>query len=75
MALSDLAADGAFIEERWRRPGPRVGADAQGFFPLYFFRAPEDIVWGATARILAELLCIVLDVPAPALGGADRRVR
>ena len=34
VALSDLVAEGAFLEERWRRPVPRPGADADGFFPL-----------------------------------------
>jgi 8-oxo-dGTP pyrophosphatase MutT (NUDIX family) len=66
VALSDLAAEGAFLEERWRRPPSRPGADAQAYFPLHFFRVPDDLVWGATARILTELLCLALGVPVPA---------
>jgi 8-oxo-dGTP pyrophosphatase MutT (NUDIX family) len=62
VALRDLVADGAFVEERWRRAILRPGADADGFFPLYFFKVPDDLVWGATARVLAELLSIVTGV-------------
>ena len=71
VALSDLVADGAFLEERWRRPEPRPGADAEGFFPLQFFRVPDDVIWGATARVLRELLSIVLGVFDADLGGSS----
>lgn len=59
VALSDLVAEGAFVEERWRRATLRPGADADGFFPLYFFKVPGDVIWGATARVLTELLSLV----------------
>lgn len=65
VALSELARDENFVEERWRRPTTRPGADAEGFFPIYFFRTPHDVIWGATARVVTELLCVVLDVPWP----------
>jgi len=65
VALADLVSDGAFLEERWRRGEPRPGADTDGFFPMCFYRVPGDLVWGATARILTELLCVVCDVPWP----------
>lgn len=65
VSLAELAADGTFLEERWRRGERRPGADAEGFFPIYFYRVPGDLVWGATARILTELLCVVCDVPWP----------
>ncbi|HUX04309.1 MAG TPA: CoA pyrophosphatase [Acidimicrobiales bacterium] len=65
VSLAELAADGTFLEERWRRGERRPGADAQGFFPIHFYRVPGDLVWGATARILTELLCVVCDVPWP----------
>ena len=68
VALSDLAEDGAFVEERWRRAERRPGADDDGFFPLYFYRVPEDVIWGATARVLTELLCVALDVEWPEEG-------
>lgn len=62
VALSDLVAEGAFIEERWRRPILRPGADEDGYVPLHFFKVPEDLVWGATARVLTELLSLVTGV-------------
>ncbi len=66
VALADLAADGAFAEELWAVPG-RIGADGRpgGEFPVWFFHGPGEVIWGATARVLAELLCAVLDVPVP----------
>ncbi|MGA7835932.1 MAG: CoA pyrophosphatase [Acidimicrobiales bacterium] len=62
VALADLAAEGAFIEERWRRSTVRPGADEDGYYPLYFFKVPDDLIWGATARVLTELLSIVTGV-------------
>jgi 8-oxo-dGTP pyrophosphatase MutT (NUDIX family) len=62
VALSDLVAEGAFIEERWRRSDHRPGADDDGYHPLYFFKVPGDLVWGVTARVLAELLSLVTGV-------------
>ena len=53
VALADLLVDGLFREERWDVPG----ADNR---PVYFFELDEDLVWGATARILYELLALVL---------------
>lgn len=63
VTLADLVADEAFVEERWRRALLRPGADEDGFFPIYFFKVPGDVVWGATARVLTELLCLVTGVP------------
>jgi 8-oxo-dGTP pyrophosphatase MutT (NUDIX family) len=74
-SLSDLVADGAFLEERWRRPLTRPGADADGFFPLYFFKVPDDLIWGATARVLTELLCLVTGVAWPIHHGVDGQTR
>jgi 8-oxo-dGTP pyrophosphatase MutT (NUDIX family) len=65
VALKDLVADGAFIEERWRRAQFRPGADRDGYFPIYFFKVPGDVVWGATARVLVELLSVVTGSPWP----------
>ena len=65
VSLKDLMADGAFLEERWRRNVPRPGADDEGYFPIYFFAVPGDVVWGATARVLTELLCLVAGVQWP----------
>ncbi len=65
VSLAELLAEGAFVEEQWRRDRPRFGADAKGYFPIYFFRVPGDLIWGATARVLTELLCVVTGVEWP----------
>ena len=62
VALCDLLAEGAFLEERWRREG-LAGPDDEGFHPIYFYRVPGDLLWGATARVLTELLTMVVDEP------------
>ena len=66
VALADLAADDVFIEELWAVPG-RIGADGQpgGEFPVWFFQGEDEVIWGATARVLSELLCAVLGIPVP----------
>jgi 8-oxo-dGTP pyrophosphatase MutT (NUDIX family) len=74
-SLSDLVADGAFLEERWRRPLLRPGAEEDGFFPLYFFKVPDDLIWGATARVLTELLCLVTGAPWPLDHGVETQSR
>jgi 8-oxo-dGTP pyrophosphatase MutT (NUDIX family) len=61
VTLSDLVADGTFVEERWRREG-RPGGDDEGFVPINFYLVPDDLIWGATARVLTELLCVALGV-------------
>ena len=53
VSLSQLLADGVFEEERWDTPW---GNDRQ----INFFYLPHDIIWGATARILRELLELVV---------------
>jgi 8-oxo-dGTP pyrophosphatase MutT (NUDIX family) len=65
VALTDLLADGVYLQERWRRTRVRPGADADGYFPIYFYAVPGDVVWGATARVLTELLCLVTGVEWP----------
>ncbi len=65
VSLAELAADDVFREERWVVPGrpmPVVDAVEDGSFPVWFFELPNDTVWGATARMLVELLRLVLDV-------------
>ncbi|HEY5023483.1 MAG TPA: CoA pyrophosphatase [Acidimicrobiales bacterium] len=65
VALAELAADDVFREERWVVPGrlmPVADSGADGSFPVWFFELPHDTVWGATARMLVELLRLVLDV-------------
>jgi len=67
--LAELASDGTFREERWRladrpgsteRPAATETGGPEGWYPVWFFELPGDTVWGATARILVELLEAVL---------------
>jgi hypothetical protein len=57
-----------FREEWWTVPGRGLSvADlsrAMGdvAFPVWFFELPDDTVWGATARMLVDLLRRVLEV-------------
>ena len=52
VSLAQLLEEGVFQEERWDTPW---GDDRQ----INFFYLPHDIIWGATARILRELLELV----------------
>ena len=53
VALVELLGDDVYKEERWDMLPS--AADR----PMHFFHLPHDIVWGATARILHELLELV----------------
>ncbi|HZN14182.1 MAG TPA: CoA pyrophosphatase [Acidimicrobiales bacterium] len=52
VSLAELMNDGVFREERWRWAGIEDR-------PMYFFDLPDDTIWGATARMLYELLELV----------------
>jgi 8-oxo-dGTP pyrophosphatase MutT (NUDIX family) len=65
VSLAELLTDGTFLEERWRRQTAWPGTDADGYFPIYFFRVPGDLIWGATARVITELLSVVTGVEWP----------
>ena len=58
IALADLIAPGVYRSELWQFP------TGTGDRPIHFFHLPHDIVWGATARILHELLDLVTATPA-----------
>jgi 8-oxo-dGTP pyrophosphatase MutT (NUDIX family) len=53
VALVELLGDDVYREERWDM------LPAAADRPMHFFDLPHDIVWGATARILHELLELV----------------
>ncbi len=74
LALADLLVEGIFAEEWWAVPG-RPGLDGRpgGEYPVWFFEAAGEIIWGATARVLVELLSVVLDVPPPVGRAGPRR--
>ena len=70
VALADLVADGVFHEEWWSVPERTGPGFPEGEFPVWFFDVAGETVWGATARTLMELLCIVLGVSVPRMLGA-----
>ena len=53
VALADLMADNVYREERWAGPDREERS-------VYFYDLPEDIVWGATARMLTEFLELLM---------------
>jgi 8-oxo-dGTP pyrophosphatase MutT (NUDIX family) len=55
-SLADLAA--VFTEELWTEPDLPA-------FPMYFFQVEGETVWGATARMIVDLLTVVLDGSPP----------
>ena len=59
--LAQLAADGVFHEELWPAPGPEDWpAEPATYRAVPFFLLDGETVWGATGRLLAELLGHVL---------------
>lgn len=57
VSLAQLATPGVFHEELWSVP-----VRGEDSFPMWFFDLEEDTIWGATARVLVELLRLVLEV-------------
>ncbi len=60
VSLAELSGPGVFHEERWSVPGRLVPGGGDGSFPVWFFEVSGEMIWGATARMLHELLTIVL---------------
>ena len=60
VALAELADPRVFHEERWRLPGRAIEGAGDDSFPVWFFEVAGELIWGATARMLHELLRIVL---------------
>jgi 8-oxo-dGTP pyrophosphatase MutT (NUDIX family) len=63
VALSELLSDEVYHEEIWRRDGVERR--------LWFFDLHGDTVWGATASMLYQLLCVVTATatePPPLVG-------
>jgi 8-oxo-dGTP pyrophosphatase MutT (NUDIX family) len=56
VSLAELSAPEVYREELWTLPGG-------GERSMYFFELVGDTVWGATAKMLRELLDVVLDGP------------
>jgi 8-oxo-dGTP pyrophosphatase MutT (NUDIX family) len=60
VSLAELADPGVFHEERWRFAGRAIAGSEDNSFPVWFFEVSGELIWGATARMLYELLSIVL---------------
>jgi 8-oxo-dGTP pyrophosphatase MutT (NUDIX family) len=55
VSLAELASDGVYHEELWELP-------EMGWRHMNFFQLAGDTVWGATARMLRELLELIFSV-------------
>jgi 8-oxo-dGTP pyrophosphatase MutT (NUDIX family) len=53
--LSELVAPGVYREEIWRWESVER--------PIFFFEVVGDTIWGATAAMLRNLLCVTLGLP------------
>jgi len=62
VAFADLLVEGVFHEERWRRPERPSPRSSDGTFPLWFFEISGEMIWGATGRLLVDVLCTTLGV-------------
>jgi hypothetical protein len=60
VSLAELADPAIFREERWRIPGRVIAGSEDNAFPIWIFEVSGELIWGATARMLYELLSIVL---------------
>jgi 8-oxo-dGTP pyrophosphatase MutT (NUDIX family) len=60
VSLAELADPDVFREERWRIPGRVIAGSDDNAFPIWIFEVAGELIWGATARMLYELLDIVL---------------
>ena len=60
VSLAELADPAIFHEERWRIPGRDIEGSDDNSFPVWFYEVAGEMIWGATARMLYELLSIVL---------------
>jgi 8-oxo-dGTP pyrophosphatase MutT (NUDIX family) len=54
VSLAELVSDGVYHEEVWDLPGV-------GWREMNFFELVGDTVWGATARMLVELLAMLFE--------------
>jgi 8-oxo-dGTP pyrophosphatase MutT (NUDIX family) len=64
VTLRELADSENFHEERWCVPGRHAPGIPDGSFAVWFFEVEGEMIWGATARMLYELLSVVLLPPS-----------
>ena len=62
VALYELTHPGVFHEERWSHADHPAPGSPDGSFPIWFFGVEGEMVWGATARMLYELIHLFLDL-------------
>jgi 8-oxo-dGTP pyrophosphatase MutT (NUDIX family) len=60
VALAELADLSIYHEERWRIPGRTIAGTDDDSFAVRFFEVSGEMIWGATARMIYELLSVVL---------------
>jgi 8-oxo-dGTP pyrophosphatase MutT (NUDIX family) len=60
VSVAELADPDIFHEERWNIPGREIPGSDDNSFPIWFFEVAGEMIWGATARMLYELLSVVL---------------
>jgi 8-oxo-dGTP pyrophosphatase MutT (NUDIX family) len=60
VALAELADLNVFHEERWRIAGRTIPGTDDDSFAIRFFEISGEMIWGATARMIHELLSVVL---------------
>ena len=63
VSLAELSDPDIFHEERWSIPGREIPGSDDNSFPLWFFEVSGELIWGATARMLYELLTVVWSAP------------
>jgi 8-oxo-dGTP pyrophosphatase MutT (NUDIX family) len=76
VSLHELADPSIFHEERWGMPGRVIPGSPDNTFAVWFFEVEGEMIWGATARMIHELLTIVLlpepePEPGSGAGGGD----
>jgi hypothetical protein len=60
VSLAELADPDIFHEERWSIPGRTIPGTDDDSFAVWFFEVAGEMIWGATARMIHELLRIVV---------------
>ncbi len=75
-SLAELFRPEVYRQERWDiPPSPQWQVGVQ-HHPMHFFDLAGETVWGATARVLCDFLCVVAGLPPLGydLGNAEHRV-
>jgi len=60
VSLAELADPSIFHEERWSIPGRQIPGSPDNSFAVWFFEVEGEMIWGATARMIHEILSVVL---------------